>query len=211
MLTLHAVPVSLYCAKLRIVLRAKGLTWDEVPPVGGYGSAAYRRLVPSGNLPALVHDGLMIADSEAAAEYLNEVFPDPPLLPDTPAHRAVQRERGRFHDTRLEPELRRLFPHIDGDRAAAPVAAQRAALQARLDELARMLDAAPPLPFGLGDCGLPVTLAWIDALDPVFALGLTLPPALRDWRARTEAEPPVAAELASYRPRLTDWLAQAGP
>lgn len=212
MLTLYAIPVSLYCAKLRIVLRAKGLTWTEMPPPGGYGSAAYRQVVPSGNLPALVHDGLLIADSEAAAEYLDEAFPAPPLLPAAPADRARMRERGRFHDTRLEPELRRLFPQIRATRRdTALIAAQATALRARLDQLDTMLAATPALPFGLGDCGLAVTLVWLDLLAPVLGFDLPLPPAVQAWRAQTVAVPAVAAELAAYRPALTAWLADAAP
>ncbi len=209
MLTLYAIPPSLYCAKVRIVLRAKGLDWRELPPPGGYGSAEYRRLVPSGNLPALLHDGLLLADSEAIAEYLEERFPDPPMLPAGLAERARIRERGRFHDTRLEPELRKLFPHIaPAARDAGVVAAQAGALQARLDQLGRLLE-HDDLPFGLGDCGLPVTLAWLDALGPVLGLSLALPAPVLAWRARVEAEPPVAAELASYRPLLDAWLTKA--
>jgi len=211
MLTLFAVPVSLYCAKLRIVLRAKGLDWDERSPTGGYRSAEWFGQVPSGNLPTLVHDGVTISDSEAAAEYLDEVFPDPPLLPATAAHRAAMRERGRFHDTRLEPELRKLFAQIAPvSRDAAVVDAQAQALQTRLDQLARMLADGTVLPFGLGDCGLVVTMAWLDALGPRLDLGLTLPAPVRDWHARTAAHPGVAAELAAYRPTLDAWLAQAG-
>lgn len=211
MLTLYAVPVSLYCAKLRIVLRAKGLDWDERGPTGGYRSAEWFGQVPSGNLPTLVHDGVTISDSEAAAEYLEEVFPAPPLLPVIAAHRAAMRERGRFHDTRLEPELRKLFAQIAAaTRDAAVVDAQARALQTRLDQLARMLVDGPALPFGLGDCGLVVTMAWLDALGPRLDLGLTVPVAVRDWHARTSAHPAAAAELAVYRPTLDAWLAQAG-
>jgi glutathione S-transferase/maleylpyruvate isomerase len=47
MLRIYAIPVSLYCAKLRILLRHKGLTWEEVPPPGGFGSAEYRATVPA--------------------------------------------------------------------------------------------------------------------------------------------------------------------
>lgn len=210
MLTLYAVPVSLYCAKLRIVLRAKGLEWDERTPTGGYRSAEWFGQVPSGNLPTLVHDGVTISDSEAAAEYLEEVFPDPPLLPATAAHRAAMRECGRFHDTRLEPELRTLFAQIaPASRDAAVVDAQARALQTRLDQMARMLADRPALPFGLGDCGLVVTMAWIKALGPRLGLGLTLAAPVRDWHARTAAHPAVSAELASYRPTLETWLAQA--
>lgn len=210
MLILHAIPVSLYSAKLRLVLRAKGLDWDERLPDGGYGSAEWLARIPSGNLPVLVHDGLTIADSEAAAEYLNEVFPTPPLLPADPALRAQMRVRGRFHDTRLEPELRRLFPHIrPARRDPAVVAAQAAALHLRLDQLGRMLAEGPALDFGLGDCGLVITLEWLDALNPALGLGLRLPEPVLQWRAQAETQAAVRAELAQYRPVLHAWLADA--
>lgn len=210
MLTLYAIPVSLYCAKLRIVLRAKRLDWDERPPPGGYRSAEWFGQVPSGNLPVLVHEGLWIADSEAAAEYLEERFPEPPLLPAGAADRARMRERGRFHDTRLEPELRRLFPQIrPAGRVPAVVTAQAQALQDRLDQLGRMLEAGPALRFGLGDCGLAVTLLWLEVLGPALELGLRLPTPVRDWQARVWAEPPVAETLHAYRPVLTQWLEAA--
>ena len=81
MLTIYAIAPSLYCAKLRILLRHKQLAWEEVPPPGGYGSDQYKRLIASGNLPALVDGSLTLADSEAIAEYLNELHPDPAMLP----------------------------------------------------------------------------------------------------------------------------------
>lgn len=209
MLILHAIPVSLYSAKLRLVLRAKGLAWDECPPDGGYGSAEWLARIPSGNLPVLVHDGVTIADSEAAAEYLNEVFPDPALLPSDPVARARMRERGRFHDTRLEPELRRLFAHIrPGQRDAAVVAAQGAALQRRLDQLGRMLAEGPVLDFGLGDCGLIITVQWLDVLNPTLGLGLRQPEPLVQWRATMQTVPPVRKELGHYLPVLHAWLAE---
>lgn len=209
MLTIYAIPPSLYCAKLRIVLRAKGLEWRELPPPGGYGSDAYKDIVASGNLPALVDGDLLIADSEAIAEYLEEHFPLPPLLPDRPALRAKMRERGRFHDTRLEPALRALFGTIAPHSRNPALSAQKSAeMTARLRQLARMLDASPDLPFGLGDCGFPVTFAWIDALAPVLGLDVTFPGTVRGYRARIEAEPPVAAELAAYMPVLHAWVAR---
>lgn len=209
-LILYAIPVSLYSAKLRLVLRAKGLDWEERLPDGGYGSAEWLARIPSGNLPVLVHDGLTIADSEAAAEYLNEVFPSPALLPADPAARAVMRMRGRFHDTRLEPELRRLFAHIrPARRDAGVVAAQAAALQQRLDQLGRMLAEGPVLDFGLGDCGLAITVQWLDLMNPALGLGLREPEAIGQWRQRVQAVPAVSQELATYLPALRGWLADA--
>ena len=123
MLTVYAIPPSLYCAKLRVLLRHKSLTWEEVSPPGGYGSEAYKALVPGGNLPALRHGELLIADSEAIAEYLEECWPDRPALPADPADRARARARSRFHDTRLEPAVRACFAHLPGRAPATPTRA----------------------------------------------------------------------------------------
>lgn len=208
MLTLYAVPASLYCAKLRIVLRAKRLAWEELPPPGGYGSDAYRALVPSGNLPALRDGALLLADSEAIAEYLEETRPDPPLLPPDPALRARMRERGRFHDTRLEPAVRRLFAHVaPGARDASAVAAAAQEIGARLAQFDRMLREAPQLDFGLGDCGWPVTMAWLDRLEPVLNLDTRLPSAVAAYRDGLARVPAVAEELAAYGPVVSGWIA----
>ncbi len=213
MLTIYAIPPSLYCAKLRIVLRHKNLDWREVPPPGGYGSAEYKRIVPSGNLPAMLDGDLLIADSEAIAEYLEERYPEPPLLPQAVADRARMRERGRFHDTRLEPALRALFGSISpSSRDAALTARQSALLSERLGQLGRMLEAGPDLCFGLGDCGYPITFAWIDALTSPLSLAIAWPESVAAYRARIEVEPAVAAELESYRPILRGWVDRtAGP
>nr|HMQ58081.1 glutathione S-transferase family protein [Rhizobiaceae bacterium] len=209
MLPVYAIPPSLYCAKLRIVLRAKGLEWREIPPPGGYGSDTYKALVPTGNLPALADGDLLIADSEAIAEYLEERYREPPLLPPDTALRAKMRERGRFHDTRLEPALRTLFATIAPQRRdPAFTARQSAEMTTRLQQLARMLERDPELAFGLGDCGFPITFAWIDALRPVLGLDVSFPDSVRTYRARIEAHPPVAAELASYRSVLDAWVAR---
>ena len=206
MLTVYAIPESLYCAKLRILLRAKGLSWTEVPPPGGYGSEEYKRTVASGNLPALVDDGFLIADSEAIAEYLEETHPSPPLLPRGAQARARMRERGRFHDTRLEPAVRRLFPHIrPARRDDAVVSAAAHEIARRLEQFARIVENDD---FGLGDCGWPVTLMWIDLLALVFGLELPLPPEVAAYRDRLVLVPAVAAELAEYRPRVAAWLAE---
>jgi glutathione S-transferase len=140
MLTIYTTPESLYCAKLRVLLRHKKLHWQEVEPQGGCGSPQYRDLIPSGTMPALIDGDLVIADSEAIAEYLNETVAEPPMLPLDPAARARCRERSRFHDTRLEPEVRKLFPHVaPATRDADFVRTQAEVIGVRLQELSRLL------------------------------------------------------------------------
>ena len=207
---LYAIPVSLYCAKTRILLRHKGLEWTEIPPPGGYGSDEYKTVVPSGNLPALRDGDLLLSDSEAIAEYLNERFPEPAALPADVAKRAKARERSRFHDTRLEPALRELFPYLPG-RAPPPegfTATQSARLSALLGQLGRMLEDTPEAgaTLTLAECGYPITLAWLDAMTPLMDLQIEWPERVLEYRARTEAIPAIADELTDYRPKLSAFL-----
>lgn len=204
-LVLYSVPHSLYCAKTRIMLRAKGLAWEERLPEGGATSALYRARFPFGNLPAILDGSFALSDSEAIAEYLNERHPNPPMLPANVQDRARMRERGRFHDTRLEPALRQLFALVAmPNEAAAKQAAM--AIGQRLDQLARLL--REPLPFGLGDCGYPPTFLWIELLAEVLSLQIDWPDAVLAYRADLETLPFVAAEMRAYRPDACDWIVE---
>jgi len=208
-LTVYTSPVSLYCAKLRILMRHKGLEWREEPAPGGHGSAAFLAMVPTGTLPALDHDGVVIGDSEAIAEYLDEVFPDPPMLPGDAVARVRAREMARFHDTRLEPEVRVLFGQVaPATRDAAVLRRAGERISMRLTQLAALL-AQPgmPDPPTLGDCGLPVSFAWIEALDAVLDTGIAWPDPVRAYARRVGAIPAVRDEMAAYHPAIDDWLA----
>ncbi len=58
----------------------------------------YLALNPNGVVPTLVHDGTVIIESTFINEYLDEVFPDPPLIPSDPATRARMRGWGKMAD-----------------------------------------------------------------------------------------------------------------
>lgn len=208
MLTLYAIPISLYCAKLRIVLRHKQLTWEEVPPPGGYGSDEYKTLVPAGSLPALDHDGLLISDSEAIAEYLNEAFPEPDMLPGAARDRAKIRELARFHDTRLEPSVRALFPQIaEGRHDMEHLEKSWKNMGAKMEQITPLLPVEAG-PLTLADCGLPITCSWIEALAEHFDLTSPTTVAMSAYLDRVSVHEAVAAELADYKPKLKAWLAQ---
>lgn len=55
-------------------------------------SAEYLRLNPQGEVPSLVHQGRSIAQSIAILEYLEDVFPNPPLYPKDPYLKARVRQ-----------------------------------------------------------------------------------------------------------------------
>lgn len=210
MMTVYCVPVGIYCAKLRVLLRHKRLDWRELPPPGGYGTDGYKRIVPSGNVPALDDNGFILGDSEAIAEYLNEKFPDPPMLPDELASRARVRELSRFNDTRLEPEVRALFAQTaPKTRDPAVVNVRAKAISARLSQLARLLERCDDTDgLTLSDCGFPATFEWIESFEPVLGLGIDWPAPIRAYRERLARIEAVSEELSSYRPVIRDWIAQ---
>lgn len=213
MLCIYTSDHSLYCAKLRILLRHKGLAFEERPPPGGGGSDHYLSLVPSGNIPALVEGDLVLTDSEAIAEYLEEMYPDRPMLPKTRVGRALSRERSRFSDTRLEPALRLTFPHVSpATRDAEAIAAAHALISKRLTALGVMLERAslPRDQLWMGDCGTIVTLEWIALFEGPVVPPLIWPEAVTAYRKRLLAHPAVAAEMACYRPEMMRYMREKG-
>ncbi|TGE00613.1 maleylacetoacetate isomerase [Methylobacterium nonmethylotrophicum] len=80
--------------RLRIALALKGVVPEQVPVHlvrngGEQRGEAYRRINPQGRVPSLaLDDGRVLIQSPAIIEYLEEVYPDPPLLPADPVARA---------------------------------------------------------------------------------------------------------------------------
>jgi len=213
-LTIYSVPVATYCAKLRITLRNKGLIWEELLPPGGYGSAEYKAIVPSGNLPALIDNGFMLADSEAIAEYLNEAYPDIAMLPDTVQLRAKAREKGRLHDTRLEPAVRAMYPQVAHDtRDVHAVQHGGSEISKHLQSLAVLLKNCPldTSKLWLCDCGFAVTFTWIRRFEEALSLPVDWPETVTAYYERLQHFQPVRDELEHYKPAMDDYLKKAFP
>ena len=93
---LHWHPFSIFPRRVRIALREKGIACDEVLvdlPGGGHRTPDFRRLNPFGQVPVLEDDGIVLYESIAILEYLEETHPSPALLPaGDPARRARTRQ-----------------------------------------------------------------------------------------------------------------------
>jgi glutathione S-transferase len=62
-------------------------------------------IAPLGEVPVIRHEDRFIADSTVILEYLDKVYPTPPLRPKDPAKRAIARFWLRFADERLAPAI----------------------------------------------------------------------------------------------------------
>ena len=83
--------------RVRIALALKGLVFENVavnlkPGVSEHRSADYIAVNPQGRVPFFTDGDLAIGQSPAILEYLEETYPDVPLLPAESADRAVVRQ-----------------------------------------------------------------------------------------------------------------------
>ena len=209
MITLYNVPVSNYGSKIRVILTHKGVEWTETPPPDGYGSAAYKAIMPAGTVPAISHEGMNLSDSAAIAAYLDEMFPVPRMLPDGPKARAAAREIIHFHDSRIEPILRSYFSQISpANRDAELIASNATLLQTRLDDLAMLAAPAPLMTgddLGIADCGFVASFAIISLLQDILDLPVRLPAQIANYASALAAHPSVRKEHARYQNVLGEW------
>jgi maleylacetoacetate isomerase len=83
--------------RARIALNLKGIAAEQRPVHllrggGEQHAAGYKAVNPQELVPTLVHEGDTIGQSLALIEYLDEICPQPPLLPREPRGRARVRQ-----------------------------------------------------------------------------------------------------------------------
>jgi glutathione S-transferase len=100
--TLYNAPQSTCSQRVRFVLNAKGLAFDEKKLdllEGDQLKPDYLALNPNGVVPTLVHDGEVVIDSTVIIEYLDEIAPQgETFTPRKPGERARMRSLMRFID-----------------------------------------------------------------------------------------------------------------
>src|SRR5215813_13838862 len=101
MLKLYDFPMSPRARKVRIVLAEKALPYEKVTvdiTKGEQKKPDYLAINPYGKVPALQDDGLAVYESTIIMEYLNDKYPNPPLLPADPGQRARARVLMHYAD-----------------------------------------------------------------------------------------------------------------
>lgn len=95
-LTLYTYFRSSAAYRVRIALGLKGLNYDKIPihlvrDGGEHRKADYLAVNPQGLVPSLRHGDALLTQSTAICEYIDEVWPEPALLPRAPLQRAYVR------------------------------------------------------------------------------------------------------------------------
>jgi glutathione S-transferase len=90
MLELYHSINSVCAQKVRLALAEKGLEYEEhlLTLAGDQFDPGYMKLNPNAVVPTLVHDGYPVIESSVILYYIDEAFPDAPLMPADPRARA---------------------------------------------------------------------------------------------------------------------------
>jgi glutathione S-transferase len=184
MLTLYDAARCPYCARARIMLAEKGVEFEATEidltdrPTWIYEKNS------TGRVPVLEEDAWLLPESSVILEYLDERYPEPPLLPADPGDRALARVLIFRHDDFTKPyyALRR-----EEEGAADALDRELAKLDAQLELLPWLTGAA----FGLADIAY---VPWILRARDMLGVELDRFPALSDWVERMLERPSVAVE-----------------
>jgi RNA polymerase-associated protein len=198
MLTLYDSPRCPYCARVRIVLAEKSISYETVAVDLDDRPGWIYDLNPTGRVPVIDDDGLVLAESRVLMEYLEERFPEPALLPADPSGRALVRLRLE----RFDGSLGGAYYDLRRERSSESA---RAVLDAAFDGLANLLTQQPYLSgdeYGLADCGY---VPWIFRAEASLGIEVRARPSLADWLDRVEHRPAVAAELALVASGQLGW------
>ncbi len=115
MIELYNFSMSVCAAKVRMVLEEKGLQWgNRYTNIHKDESRTpeYLKLNPNGNVPTLVHNGKVVYESTIINEYLEDAFPEPPLMPADAVGRARVRKWTIQLDVSIHMAMRTLNSSI---------------------------------------------------------------------------------------------------
>jgi len=185
-LTLYDAPRCPYCARVRIVLAEKGVPYETVVvDLSDRPAWLLEHNPPDGRVPVLEEDGWVLPESAVVDEYLEERYPEPPLLPVDAGERAAARLVISRFDALGKP-----YYALRREEAGAAGRVEHA-----LEGLDALLRAAPFLTgrgFGLADISY---LPWLLRMRDLMGLSLDRHAALVHWLETCCERPSVAAEV----------------
>jgi glutathione S-transferase len=98
---LFSMPLCPFAHRVRLVLAEKAIAYRLTEVDLGNKPQAFLRVSRHGKVPALRHGDVHLCESAIINEYLDEAFPEQPLLPRAPAERAKARLWIEFGNSRL--------------------------------------------------------------------------------------------------------------
>jgi len=184
MLTLYDAARCPYCARARIMLAEKQIEFEATEIDLTDRPAWIYEKNSTGRVPVLEEDAWLLPESAVILEYLEERYPEPPLLPADPGDRALARLWIFRHDDLTKP----YYAFRREEEGAAEAFGRELA---KLDDLLALQPWLTGREFGLADIAY---VPWILRARNMLGVDLDPFPALADWLERMLERPSIAAE-----------------
>ena len=209
---LYHLPLSPYSRKIRLVLAEKRLpvelrtekVWERRPE--------YLELNAAGTVPTLIEDnGLVIADSAVICEYLEEAYPDTPLLGRTLAERVEVRRLVAWFDGKFAHEVSR---NLLGEKVMKRLAARGnpdaaalrmgyVGLRHHMQYLGWLAETRKWLAGGTISLADFTAAAHLSALDFIGDVDWSVSQGAHDWYAQVKSRPSFRGLLTDRMPGMT--------
>ncbi len=211
---LYGSLVSPYVARVVLAARYKGLALaPEAPPGGGIKSPEYLAMNPMGKMPTLEDGGRYLAESMVIVEYLDDAYPQKPLLPAAALDRAQVRLLGRITDLYVMAQGTGFFRNMNpAQRNQTEVEAAKQGLAKALADLEHFMGRGPyafaELPTQ-ADCAMLPCLLMMSGV--VAAFGITDlyhdRPRLKAWFARMQQDSVSGPFITEYNAAMQAFFA----
>jgi glutathione S-transferase len=208
---LYHLPLSPFSRKVRLALAEKRIPFDLRLERVWERREEFLAINPACTVPVLQDaNGLLLADSNAICEYLDEAYPDLPLLGRTLAERAEVRRLVAWFDQKFHAEVTRNLLHERqlkrllgrGNPDAGAIRAGYANLRPHLDYIGWLAETRA----WLGGSSLSLAdlaaAAHLSALDYIGDVDWSLNDGAKDWYARIKSRPAFRAILSDRLPDL---------
>lgn len=205
MRTLYHHPIHALSRTARVMLAEKALPFEPVVERPWERRTDFLKLNPAAEVPVLVEeDGTVVAGGHAVIEYLEEAYPDTPLLPREVVARAEVRRVADWFLNKFDREVtenlvgEKLIKRLSGQGHpfAPAIRAGLANVTYHLDYIAFLSERRPWLAgsvFTLADIAAAAQLSCLDYIDNV---PWDRSPEAKDWYARIKSRPSFRALLA---------------
>ena len=206
--TLYHYPLSPFSRKVRLCLAEKKIEIGLVEERYWEKNPEFIRRNPAGKVPVLKLNGQFYSDSAAICEYLEELYPDPALLPQDPESRYEARRIAAWFDGKFYEDV---TAKLTGERVmrkimgtgypdSGNVKSGARAAKVHLDFMAKLLEDRRWLAGNAMTIADFAAAAQVSCLDYTSDLDWNRHESVKDWYAKIKSRPAFRSILADEVP-----------
>jgi glutathione S-transferase len=208
MARLYHFALSPFCRKVRLVLAEKRIEVELIDERYWEPSTEFLRRNPAGKVPVLKIDGMLLTESSAICEYLEETRPEPSLFPADPKARAEVRRLVSWFDDKFHHEVtanlvyervnKKIMRTGYPDGKAVKTGAQQ--IKYHLDYMAWLLDHRRWLAGDAMTMADFTAAAHLSCLDYISDVDWNRSEVVKEWYSKVKSRPAFRSILADQIP-----------